>query len=225
MISFHCLTSRFISKEIVLKFLKHYISNSNARSHADWKLMLMNNHKTHLIPEFIVLINDNHIRSYPLISHLTHCMQLLNVGVFQSYKHWHNKFIQEVIAELFIEYSINRFLQNLNKIRQNACKAKKFLFAFRKFEMWLINVQNCVQLFKKYNPDSLQISESQLSLLRQLNSLTAMKTSLDRWNEKIQKFRQWSDSLRANKFNEFITHLKEMSRFEDLIKKINKLVK
>jgi hypothetical protein len=91
--------------------------------------------------------------------------------------------------------------------------------------MWLINVENCVQLFKKYNPNSLQIFESQLSLLRQLNSLTAMKTSLDRWNEKIQKFRQWSDSLRANKFNEFIAHLKEMSEFEDLIKKINKLVK
>jgi hypothetical protein len=49
--------------------------------------MLMNNHESHIIFEFIALTNENHIRSFLLISHLTHCMQSLNVEIFQFYKH------------------------------------------------------------------------------------------------------------------------------------------
>jgi hypothetical protein len=215
------LTSGFTSEEIALEFLKHYIQNSNAGPDADWKLMLMNNHETHLTSEFIALANDNHIRPYLLISHLTHIMQPLDVGIFGPYKHWHDKAIQEAIAVSFIEYSVNQFLRDLNKIRQNACKASNVLHAFKKFGMWSINVERCIELFKKFNSDSPQISEPQLSLLRQLDSLTAVKTSLDQWNEKIQKFMQWSDSLRANEFNQFITHSKEI--FADQLVKGTKL--
>jgi hypothetical protein len=38
--------SEFISNKIALKFLKHYIKNSNVDSNAEWKLMLMNNHES-----------------------------------------------------------------------------------------------------------------------------------------------------------------------------------
>ena len=172
-------TSGFILEEIAIEFLKHYIQNSNTRPDADWKLMFMNNHETHLTSEFIALTNDNHIRLYPLISHLTHCMQSLDVGIFQPYKHWHSRAIWDAIAVSFIAYSINQFLRYLNKIRQNACKATNILHAFKNFEMWSINVKRCVELFKKFNLDLSQMIESQLSLLRQLNSLTAIETSLD----------------------------------------------
>ena len=61
----------------------------------------MNNHESHETAEFLKLANDNHILSYSLISHLTHCMQSLNVGVFQSYKHWHDRAIQNALAECY----------------------------------------------------------------------------------------------------------------------------
>ena len=51
-------------------------------------------------PEFIKLANENHIRPLPLIPHLTHCMQPLDVGVFQPYKHWHDKVIQDILAKI-----------------------------------------------------------------------------------------------------------------------------
>jgi hypothetical protein len=85
--------SRFISNKIALKFLKHYIKNSNVDSDAKWKLMLMNNHESHIIFEFIVFVNENHIQSFSLIFYLTHCMQSLNVEVFQFYKYWHDQII------------------------------------------------------------------------------------------------------------------------------------
>jgi hypothetical protein len=85
--------SEFISNKIALKFLKHCIKNSNVDSDAEWKLMLMNNHESCIIFEFIALINKNHIESFSLIFHLTHCMQSLNVEIFQFYKHWHDQII------------------------------------------------------------------------------------------------------------------------------------
>jgi hypothetical protein len=53
--------SEFISNKIALKFLKHYIKNSNVDSNVDWKLMLMNNHESYITFEFIVFANENHI--------------------------------------------------------------------------------------------------------------------------------------------------------------------
>jgi hypothetical protein len=47
----------------------------------------MNNHESHETAEFLKLANDNHILSYPLLLHLMHYMQSLDVGVFQPYKH------------------------------------------------------------------------------------------------------------------------------------------
>jgi hypothetical protein len=37
--------------------------------------MLMDNHTSHVTLEFIELANENHIRPFPLIPHLTHVMQ------------------------------------------------------------------------------------------------------------------------------------------------------
>ena len=81
----------------------NFIANTNSGPTKQWKLMLMDNHGTHCTPEFIKLANENHIRPLLLIPHLTHCMQPLDVGVFQPYKYWHDKAIQDVLAEFNIE--------------------------------------------------------------------------------------------------------------------------
>ena len=77
----------------------------------------MDNHGSHITPEFVKLANENRIRPFPFIPHLTHCMQPLDVGVFQPYKHWHDKAISEFVAKSFIDYSLTQFLQDLGKIR------------------------------------------------------------------------------------------------------------
>jgi hypothetical protein len=114
--------SEFISNKIALKFLKHYINNSDVDSDAEWKLMLMNNHESYITFEFIILTNENHIRLFSLISYLTHRMQSLNVVIFQLYKHWHDQIIQDVVVTSFVKYSIEKFLNDLTKIKNNTFK-------------------------------------------------------------------------------------------------------
>ncbi len=85
--------------------------------------------------EFIALTNENHIRSFSLISHLTHCMQSLNVDVFQSYKHLHDQTIKNAVVTSFVKYSLRQFLNDLMKIRNNIFKASIIRHVFEKFEM------------------------------------------------------------------------------------------
>ena len=44
-------------------------------------------------------------------------MQPLDVGVFQPYKHWHDMAIQDALLEFNVEYTLQRFLADLSKIR------------------------------------------------------------------------------------------------------------
>ena len=147
-----CIFSKneFTSDLIVLQFLQHYVENSNSDSLRSWKLMLMNNHDNYIISEFIKLTNDNHIRSFSLISHLTHCMQFLDVEIFQSYKHWHDVAIQKAFKEFNIEYSLFHFCHNFIKIRNNIFKSKIIRNAFKKSEMWSIDVSLCIDQLKKF---------------------------------------------------------------------------
>ena len=123
--------SGFTNNQIGIEFLKHFIENSDAGPDADWKLMLMDNHESHCIHEFVTLANDNHIRPYSLIFHLTHCMQPLNVGVFQTYKHWHKIAIRQTISTSFVKYTVPQFLRDFSKIQNNAFKSTTIRNAFK----------------------------------------------------------------------------------------------
>jgi hypothetical protein len=198
--------SEFISNKIVLKFLKHYIKNSNDvdSNVAEWKLMLMNNHESHIIFEFIALANENHIQSFSLISHLTHCMQSLNVAVFQFYKHWHDQIIQNAVFTSFVKYSIEQFLNDLTKIKNNTFKASTIEHVFEKFEMWSINEKQCIKQLKHFNKH-VETTKLTLSLLRQIHDLTDIQCELkNQWDLKIANNMQWSDLVRKKKFRDFI---------------------
>lgn len=125
----------FTLDKIAVKYLKHFIRNSDAKPNKEWKLILIDNNSSHIIPEFVDLANKNHICPYPLISYLTHYMQSLDIEIFQLYKHWYNMAIQKVISKLFIEYFLMQFLKNLTKIRNNIFKASIIQNAFEKSGM------------------------------------------------------------------------------------------
>ena len=108
----------FTNDRIAIEYLKHYIKHSDCGPDQPWKLMLIDNHKSHETGEFIRLANENHILLYPLLAHLTHCMQPLDVGVFHPYKYWHDVAIKNALARLDIEYALSSFLRDLKWIRE-----------------------------------------------------------------------------------------------------------
>lgn len=142
----------FTTDEIALEFLQHYINNSDCGPEADWKLMLMDNHGSHCTPQFIDFANKNHIWPYHLIPHLTHCMQPLDVGIFQPYKHWHDVAIQDALLEFNTEYTVSRVFGDLTKIQDNTFKEGIIRQALKKSGMWPPNVTKCIEQLKIFNP-------------------------------------------------------------------------
>jgi hypothetical protein len=173
----------------------------------------MNNHEFHLISEFISLINENYIRLFSFISHLTHCMQSLNVEIFRFYKHWHDVIIKEVIAKFFVEYSLIQFLSDFIKIKNNIFKSIIIRHVFENCDMWSVNADSCIKLMKKYNRNSSFINEFTLSLLRhdnRLDEIIEMRQDFQRWDFKIARNTQWSDSTNAQKFQNFQRKISEV---------------
>ena len=222
------LTSKndFTSDKIAMKFLQHFIKDLNAGPDVDWKLMLMNNHDSHITPEFALLADKNHIRSYSLIPHLTHCMQPLDVGVFQSYKHWHDVAIQNVMAEFNLEYFMARFCQDLIEIRINTFKKSTIQSAFEKCGMYPPDSTKCIALFQKFVPTGLEkrsrkngpsfsavrsalITDLELPRLRP-TTLHEVEVGLDRWKSKIDASMQWSDPLREEELSQYVSHTRKV---------------
>ncbi len=143
----------------------------------------MNNHESHETADFVKLANDNHILPYPLIPHLTHCMQPLDVGVFQPYKHWHDRAIQDALAKLSFEYNIQFFLRDLPTIRANTFKKRTIRHAFRKSGMWPIDIKQCLKQLKNFSPPC-KSNEPTLPLLPQTSM--DVEKGLERWNQHLR---------------------------------------
>jgi prephenate dehydrogenase len=95
----------------------------------------MNQHGSHCTSEFVRLANDHHIRPFSFISHLIHCMQSLNVGIFHSYKKHHDSVIKRAMTEFNLQYSLKRFCDDLSQIREHTFKEIIIRFVFEKFDM------------------------------------------------------------------------------------------
>ena len=114
--------SGFTTDELALRFLQHFITKTKAGPHEPPKLLLMDNHGSHITPEFILLARANNVVPFSFPAHLTHCMQPCDVGIFQAMKHWHNKAIQCALETLDFDYTIGSFFRDLPQIRTQTLK-------------------------------------------------------------------------------------------------------
>ena len=191
--------------------------------------MLMDNHGNHCTPEFVLLANQNHIRPYPLIPHLTHCMQPLDVGIFQPYKHWHDMAIKNAFAEFNLKYPLARFCQDLNKIRNNTFKASTIRSAFKKSGMWPIDASVCIDQLKKFKTpgagnEPVQMLHGKQRVHTNLNSNPTslpvaprvqpqtfhdVQQGLTEWLPKMQNT-VWNDPVKPQEFEQFIDNTKNI---------------
>jgi hypothetical protein len=179
----------FTNNQIAVEWLRHYIKHSDARPESDWKLLLIDNHGSHETPEFIQLANENHILPYPLIAHLTHCMQPLDVGVFQPYKHWHDVAIKDALASLDVEYRLRSFLRDLSSIREQTFKKRTIRHAFKKSGMYPPNSAECLKQLKTFNPPKEKKDKSTLP--------TLPRTPTKPMEVEIQLTSKWEQKLTA----------------------------
>lgn len=84
---------------------------------------------------FIELTNKNYIFLYLLISHHPHCMQPLDVSIFQLYKHWNDTAFQKALLKFKTKYKVPQFLADYTKIQNNIFKKDTIRHTFQKSKM------------------------------------------------------------------------------------------
>jgi DDE superfamily endonuclease len=142
--------SGFTTDQLTFQFLEQFIKHTKASPKEQPKLLLMDNHNSHITPEFILLANRNNVIPFSFPAHLTHCMQPCDVGIFQAMKHWHSKAIQCALETLDFEYTISSFLRDLPQVRTQTLKKMTIKHAFEKAGIWPIDRQKVLDKMSKY---------------------------------------------------------------------------
>jgi len=78
-------------------------------------------------------------------------MQPLDVGIFQPYKHWHDKAIQIAKAGQGVEYGLISFLRDLTSIQEKTFKRSTIKSAFKRSGMWPPNFKECLKNLKTFD--------------------------------------------------------------------------
>lgn len=228
-------SSEFTNDEIIIEWLKHFIQHTGSEKDnpfQEWKLLFMNNHGSHEIPEFALLANKHHIRPFSFIPHLTLCMQPLDVDIFQPYKKHQDNAIRKTLSEFHLFYTLERFCNDLGDIRENTFKGTTIRSAFDKAGMWPVNSQNCTEQLKKFAAPNIKtngpvrmlhgalINEDKESLLSQnkpsLSTRIKPQTCKDvesgllEWLPRIRDKTQWSDPLRPMELEQFVENSKRI---------------
>jgi hypothetical protein len=109
-----------------------------------------------------------------------------------------------------MKYSIEQFLNDLTKIKNNTFKTSIIRHVFEKFEMWSINEKQCIKQLKHFNKH-VETTKFTLSLLRQIHDLIDIQHELkNQWDLKIAENMQRNDFVREEKFRDFINNTKQM---------------
>jgi hypothetical protein len=214
--------SGYTNSELSMIFLEHFIKHTDASPNKRMKVLLMDSHTSHTTPEFVLRATEINIHPYPFPSHLTHVMQLLDVGVFQPYKHWHKKAVQHAMRSLDIDYNIASFFRDLAMIRTDTFKKGTIIGAFRDSGMWPINPQKALQKMKVYTP--LERPEATLEIPRTPTKFMHSELKLQHWQAKIpdlaaddRTLNTWRTRLQVNllltthetPFNKAVTGIRE----------------
>jgi hypothetical protein len=114
-----------------LRWLKHFDVRSKGFMYGTSRVLVMDGHGSHATYEFLEYARQNNIVLVNLPAHLTHLLQPLDLRVFNPYKHFHRRQVNEK-ADLGCEhYNIAEFLAGLPAVRKEAFKASTIQHAFR----------------------------------------------------------------------------------------------
>ncbi|PQE28657.1 hypothetical protein CJF32_00011400 [Rutstroemia sp. NJR-2017a WRK4] len=157
--------SGFTNDQLTMKWFKHFLAQIGREVQLEdttalpWKMVLLDNHGSHLQEELILLASRRKIIIWTYISHATHLMQPCDVKYFNQWKHWQQMVIRKSMATLDIEYSIPHFIRDLPWIRSQTSKVDHIKHAFRDAGMWPADVEvvkgNVARFIKAAKPNQL----------------------------------------------------------------------
>ncbi|KAJ6436359.1 hypothetical protein O9K51_11073 [Purpureocillium lavendulum] len=129
----------YINDIIAIEWIKHFEKHTRPADPSETRVLLMDSCTNHHTEELVHFCHDHGIELFPLPPHLTHKLQPLDVGVFRSYKHWHQQVLYREIANGATDFSKTDFLYHLQEIRTRTFKKHTILSAWEKCGLFPYN--------------------------------------------------------------------------------------
>src|SRR5450432_919755 len=123
--------SSYTNDLLSFEWLKHFNNQTEEKANGEPRLFVMDGHGSHLTDEFINLCWDCNIIPFLLPPHSTHLLQPLDIGVFQSFKHYHQEILEESIRFSSIEFKRKDFLASFQTMRNLTFKKPIILRAWK----------------------------------------------------------------------------------------------
>lgn len=127
--------SAFINDILVLQWFKHFERLTRGLARGSRQVLSMDGQTCHATAEVIELCNNSNITLISLPPHTTHLIQPLDVGIFQPYKSYHKKAVNEA-ADMGISYKKINFFAGLEGVRRQTFKKATIRGAWRKAGIW-----------------------------------------------------------------------------------------
>jgi hypothetical protein len=117
--------------------VKHFIRCTKSSATAPKKLLLYDGHGSHDTDEFKGLAIANNIVLHMFPPYLTQLLQPLDVGCFQTYKHFHKLAVHHAVRNMQLVYDYSSFLQDLPSIREQTLTGKTIVSVWAKAGFFL----------------------------------------------------------------------------------------
>jgi hypothetical protein len=99
-----------------MHWLRHFHKHTNYRRVGAWRLLPFDGYVSHLSYKFISYCESGKIIPFYLLPHSTHLLQPLNITVFQPFKHYHGRAVEDAIRAGDLEFSKTTFLAAFQSI-------------------------------------------------------------------------------------------------------------
>lgn len=124
--------SGYSNEGLAMKYLIHFHNNTYKATRGKWRMLIFDDHRSHVSESFLHYSWQHRIMPFQLPPYSTHLLQLLDIGVFQSFKYWHQIDIQNTIQYDNCEYARINFLNAYCSIRYATFRPRIVKSAWKK---------------------------------------------------------------------------------------------
>ena len=125
------LESGYNNDDLTIKWLAHFEWFSAKRPEGVYRLLLLDRFGSHCTKQFLQYSDQYKIIAFFLPPHSSHLLRLLDVVVFQPYKHYHAEAVERGTRSGGGNFDKFEFLDTIDTIRQQTLKPSTIRSAFR----------------------------------------------------------------------------------------------
>jgi hypothetical protein len=141
----------FSNDRLALVYLKHFDRFTRESRKGKYRMLIFDGHGSHITQPFIDYCWENAIRPFLLPPHITHLLQPLDVGVFQSLKHNFKKVVRKEIFNGATEVSKADFFSFFQRFHDRTFRNPRiYQSAFRKTGLIPLNPELVLNKMKEY---------------------------------------------------------------------------